>query len=217
MNPNGSNVLSLFLDYIIAWDHLFFVKINSLWSFALGDKVFPFITDLHKSPIGIALIAASCLFWMYKDKQRAWRFIVIIAIAVAAGDMISYRLIKPAVNRARPEQTQGLPLQLRVESSHSLSFPSNHATNMFAVAAILWFALPGYGWWAFAFAALIAYSRVYVGVHFPLDVIGGAFFGFVVGRIIWNFLGHWAEFTPPEEKSTRLKSYERSSRNPTGE
>jgi len=73
----------------------------------------------------------------------------------------------------------------------SFSFPSSHATNMFAAAALFAMFFPKGSRYYFGFAALVAYSRVYVGVHYPFDVFGGALLGVAISIFvvwIWNLL-----------------------------
>lgn len=66
------------------------------------------------------------------------------------------------------------------------SFPSGHATWFFALALVVWFANRRWGWWFFALAVLMGAARVYAGVHWPLDIVGGA----VIGLLCAWFV-HW--------------------------
>lgn len=66
------------------------------------------------------------------------------------------------------------------------SFPSGHAAFFFALATVVWFANRKWGWWFFVLAALNALARVYAGVHWPFDVIGGALIGVLCGWFV-----HW--------------------------
>jgi len=91
-----------------------------------------------------------------------------VAIADLAGQLISYGL-KQWIGRVRPNDVYASPKPL-VHAPHDGSFPSGHATVSFACAAPAFFLL----------AAAIAWSRVYVGVHYPLDVLGGAVLGVAI-------------------------------------
>ena len=66
----------------------------------------------------------------------------------------------------------------------SSSFPSGHATVGFACAAVLALAAPRLALPLYALAALVAWSRVHVGVHYPLDVVGGAVLGVLIGQVV---------------------------------
>jgi undecaprenyl-diphosphatase len=63
------------------------------------------------------------------------------------------------------------------------SFPSSHATNNFALATILTYYFRKYRYWFYSIAALVAFSRVYVGVHYPIDISAGAILGTSVGLL----------------------------------
>jgi membrane-associated phospholipid phosphatase len=90
--------------------------------------------------------------------------------------------IKAAVDRSRPPGEMGLQAVGAVPGSPS--FPSGHAMSAFAVAAAIAVLAPRLRWPVLALAALIAFSRVYLGVHFWLDVLAGAAFGMAIGVLM---------------------------------
>jgi undecaprenyl-diphosphatase len=102
------------------------------------------------------------------------------AFAIAASDLISSGLIKHLVMRIRPcFEMDGV--RLLIDQSRSWSFPSSHAANM---AAAAWVLSRNYGRWAWAFwviAGAVAFSRIYVGVHYPFDVAAGLLVGIGCG------------------------------------
>ena len=115
-------------------------------------------------------------------RRYPWRALIPLALAVLLTTLVADRLLKPLVARERPFVRTpeivvigGRPLDR--------SFPSGHAANSFAGAVVLSRLAPSGQavWWALAI--LIAYSRVYLGVHYPLDVVGGAIVGVICAAI----------------------------------
>jgi undecaprenyl-diphosphatase len=109
---------------------------------------------------------------------RRWGTVWLTLIAVALADW-SAMGIKALVDRDRPPVDYAEPKTL-VPVPHDASFPSGHAATSFAAATMLSFAFPRLAPALFLLAAAVAFSRVYVGVHYPLDVIGGAVLGVLV-------------------------------------
>lgn len=116
----------------------------------------------------LALIGLTHPRW----RAAAWRTLLAVWLALVVVD----GLVKPLINRARPIVPPAVERTLP-PAARSASFPSGHATSAFAGAAAVSRMWPATRvvWWALA--VLIAYSRIYMGHHYPLDVIGGAIVG----------------------------------------
>ena len=107
---------------------------------------------------------------------RSRRVQVLLWVAVAdLAAQLSTILLKAAIHRDRP------PVHTLVAGPHSHSFPSGHAASSFACAVVLASFVPRLRWPLYVLAALIAFSRAYVGVHFPLDVVAGSAWGLFLG------------------------------------
>lgn len=134
------------------------------------------ITDLHKAPLFIILILLSAIFVIYKYKKQGTIAITSLIITLMISDSLSYRVIKQYVQRLRPA-VAGVDVEVRAPAAGDLSFTSNHAANIFAFAIFVGFLIPRARIPLFILAFLIALSRVYLGVHYPLDVICGGLLG----------------------------------------
>lgn len=171
------------MDFLISLDHALFAKINLDWTNAFFDWFFPRITDLQKNPLTLLVLLPLLVFWYMRRGPTALRWILITIVSVGLSDLAAYRGLKNLVERDRPEAAH-VVLALRTDSHTGPSFPSNHASNMFAAATALSGGLPHLAPIFYSMAALVAYSRVYCGVHFPLDVISGAILGTLIALLV---------------------------------
>ena len=109
--------------------------------------------------------------------RSVWVFVVVAAAVLAADGVAG--VVKLAVGESRPNEPDPL-----IVIPHSHSFPSGHTATSFAGASALSLVYPRGTPAFFLLAAAIAYSRLYVGVHFPLDVAGGAVIGVVTALLL---------------------------------
>jgi undecaprenyl-diphosphatase len=127
---------------------------------------------------------------------RRWGTMWLTVVAIALADWSATGL-KALVGRDRPPLRYPEPKTL-VPVPHDASFPSGHAATSFAAATMLSLAFPRFAPPLFVLAAAVAFSRVYVGVHYPLDVIGGA----VLGALIAIALRRLAANLPRSRRAT---------------
>lgn len=177
------------LDLLYRWDlfllHLFNVKLTHPYL----DQFWLAITNMHKIHIlKFTLFPAILATLVYIYRMEAVRILVAVAIGAGLADVITYRVVKQSVERQRPFQNEELPWVRKVGEAHGQSFPSNHAANIFATAAVLTWYIPPLGHAFYIFALLIALSRVTLGVHYPSDAIVGAMLGIFVGYLVRIFL-----------------------------
>lgn len=128
---------------------------------------------------GLAAVVAA-LFLLTTCGNRGRLLVASLLAGVGISDPLSSFGIKSLV--ARPRPCHGIVSDHLLKGcSDSWSFPSSHAVNIFCAATILSRIYPKAAVPAYLFAAAVCYSRVYIGVHYPLDVIGGAAIGTLLG------------------------------------
>ena len=113
---------------------------------------------------------------------RRWGVLFMTVLSVAVADL-SATALKALIDRPRPPFRYAEPKPL-VAVPHDGSFPSGHAATSFAAATMLSFAFPALAPALLILAAAVAFSRVYVGVHYPLDIVGGAVLGVLVATAL---------------------------------
>lgn len=175
----------MMLDYILDLDWKLFHLINSVWTAPWADQFFPFITDLHKASL-FKIIVIPLLLGLFMWRRGVKKGLVIFlfcALNLAAADGAGNHGFKKTIQRPRPGETAGLAVIPRAPYG-GYSFVSNHAVNMFGFASFTSAIFPLATVPLYSLALLVGYSRVYNGVHFPTDILGGAILGIFVGLII---------------------------------
>lgn len=169
------------------WDQWLFLKINNSWTNNFLDSVFPWWREANA---WIPLYFFVFFFAVINFGWRIWPWIVFFLLTVTLTDQISSSILKDWINRPRPCNDDVLMYQVRLLLNRcpaSGSFTSSHATNHFGLACYIFYTmLPYFKKWGYLFffwAATISYGQVYVGVHYPLDIIGGAILGSSIGSI----------------------------------
>ena len=170
------------LDFILwldAVDRAVFIFVNSTIANPVTDFIMPFLTkDLHlKIFYGLGLLGI-----LWKGDNRL-RFAVIFSlITVTFTDQLSSSLLKPLLGRPRP--CHEFEVHLLVGCGGGLSMPSSHAANLFGQAFFFKKIAPISARYLVPLAIVVALSRVFVGVHYPADIIVGAALGTLAGLAV---------------------------------
>lgn len=153
------------------------------------DRVMNLFTDMWVwIPLYLLLI-----YWTVRQYgKRFWWVILAVALVVLCADQLASHVCKPVFQRLRPcfnPDFQGLIHLPKGLAGGQYGFVSSHAANTFGVAVFLTAALSQYRPWPaillFLWATVSSYSRIYIGYHYPGDILCGAVIGVLVGLIIW--------------------------------
>ena len=159
---------------LVALDRALFTWINHGPHPAWLDQVMLMASDVR---LGRLLFAVVTLILGVRSGWRRGLVILLgAACTLAASDQLSAHVLKPLIGRPRPANA-GMEVHLLVNRTHSYAFPSSHAANSCAGALFFSRFAPGLTVPLFGLAAIMSLSRVYVGVHYPLDLVGGALVG----------------------------------------
>ncbi len=180
--------------------------INTRLANPLFDTVMPVITDFDKSKI-ILLLLWSALVIFGKSKGK-WVALALIPL-IAASDQISSGLLKPLFQRLRPCEVLGsvhfwnsdsgwitTPIEVTRSYKSSFSFPSGHAANITASMLFIGLIYRKLLVYLLVIAAIVSFSRIYVGVHWPLDVSAGIVLGILLAALTYYIFKRFA----PQEK-----------------
>ena len=193
--------------YAMSIDYALFEIINQDAANAFLDWLLPIYRD-KKTWIPLYAIIAFLLFKNYGWKRTMYLLICIAAVITVA-DQLAAGVLKPWTGRLRPcaEPSVADTVRSLVGCGGKFSFPSNHATNHFALAGVLSLTffrdITWVKWSLYAWAASICLAQVYVGKHWPGDVLAGAILGWLLaygGVVLYRYFAKQnaiARFSPP--------------------
>lgn len=179
------------LNRILDLDTWLFLKINTVFTHPLLNKVLPLWRDAELwAPVYLFLI----VFALLNFGKKGWVWILFAIINVTLTDQASSSLIKKWIARIRPCNEEALVGKMRLLLEHcsgGFSFTSSHATNHFGFAVFVFLTtrhfMGKWSRWLLLWAASISYAQVYVGVHYPVDVLAGSLLGIGIGTVTAKF------------------------------
>ncbi len=172
---NRVNILNPFETSILHW-------IRQTLSCAFLDAVMPYITKFADSGIGWILLALVLLI-----PRKTRRMGAAMGVALAIGFVTGNLLLKNLVARTRPFLFDP-SIELLIVPPHEFSFPSGHTLASFECAVAVFCYRRKWGVAALLFAVLIAFSRLYLQVHYPTDVLCGAILGSLIGYLAYRIV-----------------------------
>ncbi len=166
------------IDLLFNIDQWLLIFINQTLSNNLFDFIMPLFDDVKN---WIPLILILWIYLSYIDKKNRVRLLILIPLVILIGDQFG-RFIKHIELRDRPWFALGdIVNHLGGKGGKHYSFPSNHALNTAAVMTVFSNLYTNYSKYFWTYLLIIMFSRVYIGVHYPLDVFSGAIIGFCIG------------------------------------
>ncbi|HEV2694046.1 MAG TPA: glycosyltransferase family 39 protein, partial [Verrucomicrobiae bacterium] len=181
------------MHWLLSIDHALFHFINSTLSNPLFDWLMPILSGHGVPWLPVVIIGVPVMLYFGSNRLRLCAAFMVLVVAI--GDSLIIETIKRMAERGRP--CVSIPDDIvRLSCGGYHSFPSAHAANMFAVAMVAFLFYRRSAWFMFPLAAAVAFSRVYCGVHFPIDITVGAILGagyaiaiVIATQTLWNFLG----------------------------
>jgi undecaprenyl-diphosphatase len=188
-------------DFLYSLDLTVLYFFNHTISTGFLDRFFSIITNVNNWYIAYVILIGIC----WTKGGRPGKIAVIgVILLILAGDQLGHKVLKEIFQRIRPCNDLS-DILTPLGCTGSYSFPSNHAINNFAAAMFFYRLFPNLKWVLFITAFLVALSRVYLGLHYPSDMIGGALIGLFLGYIFAEGairLDTWFE----TRKNLKLKS-----------
>jgi len=179
-------------------DYVLFDLINKEWTSEILDYILPIWRDkLFWIPVYFFIVS----YMVFNHRVRGYYFVLFLLLTVGSADLVSSHLIKKNIERLRPcREPMMFDERVLVPCGHGYSFTSSHAANHFAISMFMIFSLGatrrGVKPVLLLWAASVAYAQVYVGVHYPLDVVAGALLGTVIAGAFSVFFLAWRQQLP---------------------
>lgn len=151
----------------------------------IGDRWIPLLRNTYTWIPYFFLV----FYLLYKKyaKNNFLKVIALFVLCVVLSDQLSAHLLKPIFQRPRP--CHSYDIVTLVDCGSGYSFPSAHASNFFTLAFLLYFFLQEscLRYWGFIVAFSVAFAQIYVGVHYPFDILGGILVGCIIAFVAQSY------------------------------
>lgn len=179
------------MEPILELDKKLFLAINGHHSAWLDQLMMFFSTTSAWIPLYLLL-----LYLIIKNfGKESWMVLLAVALTIALADQITSTLMKPFFARLRPSHEPGLEGLVHIVNHYrgaQFGFASGHAANTFGIATLMWLVLKRHRPWIallLLWALFVGYTRIYLGVHYPGDILAGDLVGFLCAIAIYFLLG----------------------------
>jgi undecaprenyl-diphosphatase len=151
-----------------------------------------FMRILSSRVLWVIVVSIALPFLAFRKNSRGVQIVLASLLALCASDAITYYLLKPGFSRVRPCYTFESTRRLASDCGSQFGMPSNHAANGMAVTFTLGL-FAGRAWLLIAMVTTFAvgFSRIYLGVHYPGDILAGFVVGGLTGLLTWAFFLKW--------------------------
>lgn len=164
-------------------DYVLYKTINGLSGTSPFDAIVKALANYLPAVLVVIVALAFLVRWSRRRSER--RAGAVLATAAAGLALLINQPIAHAVDRMRPYLAHPAHAHLLIARSHDPSFPSDHATGAFALAFGIWLYDRTLGTVLLVLAALLSFSRVYVGTHYPGDAVAGALIGIAAALVLF--------------------------------
>ena len=170
------------MDEILELDRRLFLELNSNFHTPWLDQLMMFMSTTT-AWIPLYLILLYMIIKVYN--KEAWMVLLAVAITIVLADQVTSTFMKPFFERLRPSHEPDLREMVKIVNGYRggrFGFASSHAANTFGVATLMWLTLKNFRPWIgllFLWAVGVGYTRIYLGVHYPGDILAGDLIGFL--------------------------------------
>lgn len=178
------------MDKILELDRKLFMELNSNFHNPWLDQ---FMWFLSSTAAWIPLYLILLYLLVKNFKQETWMVLVAIGLTILIADQVTSTIMKPFFERLRPSHEPALLDTVNIVNQYrggKYGFASSHAANTFGISTLIWFILRVYRPWIallFFWPLAVGYTRIYLGVHYPGDILAGFFVGFLAAVAAYFF------------------------------
>lgn len=194
------------MEKILALDRELFLELNGNFHSPWLDQLMMFLSS---TMAWIPLYLLLLYLVIRTFKKETWTVLLAIALTILIADQVTSTFMKPFFERLRPSRDPALSEMVTIVNEYrggKYGFASSHAANTFGIATLMWLMLKRYRPWIgllFLWVLLVGYTRIYLGVHYPGDILAGFIVGLLAALISWWW---WIYFKNFLEKRTALRS-----------